>query len=50
MRDLPESSQEDRYSQLAPSIAANIDLFQEVLAILWTSVVEPIFRSLNLKV
>jgi tetratricopeptide (TPR) repeat protein len=51
MRGLPESSREDRYSQPAPSVAANTDeVFQEVLAILWTSVVEPIFRSLNLKV
>jgi hypothetical protein len=51
MRDLPESTREDRYSILAPSIAANTDdIFQEVLTILWTSVVEPIFRSLNLTV
>jgi hypothetical protein len=51
MRVLPKSSQEDRYSQPAPSVAANTDkIFQEVLVILWTSVVEPVFRSLNLKV
>jgi hypothetical protein len=51
MRDLPESSLEDRYSQPSPNIAANADdIFREVLAILWTSVVEPVFRALNLKV
>jgi hypothetical protein len=51
MKDLPESTRTDRYSHPAPSIAANSDdIFQEVLAILWTYVVEPVFRSLNLKV
>jgi hypothetical protein len=51
MRGLSELSREDRYSQPATNIAAKIDdIFQEVLAILWTSVVEPVFHSLNLKV
>jgi hypothetical protein len=50
-RDFPESSREDRYGRIACSTGANADdIFREVLAILWESVVEPIFTLMNLKV
>jgi hypothetical protein len=51
MRDLPDYFRAERYHKPAPAMAADAnEIFQGVLEILWTSVVKPVFRSLNLQV